>query len=503
MILFLLVKNRRENMGKVRTRFAPSPTGRMHVGNLRTALYEFLIAKHEGGDFILRIEDTDRERYVEGAVDIIYRTLEQTGLIHDEGPDKDKGFGPYVQSERQASGLYMKYAKQLIESGNAYYCFCDKERLAELKTSVGEDGKEITVYDKHCLHLSKEEIQANLDAGKPYVIRINMPTEGTTTFYDELYGEITVENKELDDMILIKSDGYPTYNFANVIDDHLQEITHVVRGNEYISSSPKYQRLYEAFGWKSPKYVHLPLITDEEHKKLSKRSGHSSYEDLVEQGFLPEAIVNYIALLGWSPEDNREIFSLDELIEAFDYHKVNKSPSVFDIQKLKWMNGEYIKAMDNDIFYEKAMPYIKEAIKKDLDLKKILDMVKTRIEVFPEIGAMVDFFEELPEYSADMYTHKKMKTNTDNSLEVLKELLPSLEETDDYSVDGLHELVFEYIGKKGCKNGQALWPLRTAVSGKQMTPAGAFEIMEVIGKDESIKRIKKGIELLENAQAAQ
>ena len=490
-------------MGKVRTRFAPSPTGRMHVGNLRTALYEFLIAKHEGGDFILRIEDTDRERYVEGAVDIIYRTLEQTGLIHDEGPDKDKGFGPYVQSERQASGLYMKYAKQLIESGNAYYCFCDKERLAELKTSVGEDGKEITVYDKHCLHLSKEEIQANLDAGKPYVIRINMPTEGTTTFYDELYGEITVENKELDDMILIKSDGYPTYNFANVIDDHLQEITHVVRGNEYISSSPKYQRLYEAFGWKSPKCVHLPLITDEEHKKLSKRSGHSSYEDLVEQGFLPEAIVNYIALLGWSPEDNREIFSLDELIEAFDYHKVNKSPSVFDIQKLKWMNGEYIKAMDNDIFYEKAMPYIKEVIKKDLDLKKILDMVKTRIEVFPEIGSMVDFFEELPEYSADMYTHKKMKTNTDNSLEVLKELLPSLEETDDYSVDGLHELVFEYIGKKGCKNGQALWPLRTAVSGKQMTPAGAFEIMEVIGKDESIKRIKKGIELLENAQAAQ
>ena len=406
-------------MGKVRTRFAPSPTGRMHVGNLRTALYEFLIAKHEGGDFILRIEDTDRERYVEGAVDIIYRTLEQTGLIHDEGPDKDKGFGPYVQSERQASGLYMKYAKQLIESGNAYYCFCDKERLAELKTSVGEDGKEITVYDKHCLHLSKEEIQANLDAGKPYVIRINMPTEGTTTFYDELYGEITVENKELDDMILIKSDGYPTYNFANVIDDHLQEITHVVRGNEYISSSPKYQRLYEAFGWKSPKYVHLPLITDEEHKKLSKRSGHSSYEDLVEQGFLPEAIVNYIALLGWSPEDNREIFSLDELIEAFDYHKVNKSPSVFDIQKLKWMNGEYIKAMDNDIFYEKAMPYIKEVIKKDLDLKKILDMVKTRIEVFPEIGSMVDFFEELPEYSADMYTHKIRKTNTDNSLEFL------------------------------------------------------------------------------------
>jgi len=382
---------------EVRTRFAPSPTGYMHIGNLRTALYEFLIAKHAGGDFILRIEDTDRERYVEGAVDIIYRTLEQTGLIHDEGPDKDKGFGPYIQSERQASGLYLKYAKQLIETGNAYYCFCDKERLASLKTEVGEDGKEITIYDKHCLHLSKEEIQANLDAGKPYVIRMNMPTEGTTTFVDELYGEITVENKELDDMILIKSDGYPTYNFANVIDDHLQQITHVVRGNEYISSSPKYQRLYEAFGWESPKYVHLPLITDENHKKLSKRSGHSSYEDLVEQGFLPEAIVNYIALLGWSPEDNQEIFSLDELIEKFDYHKVNKSPSVFDINKLKWMNGEYIKKMDADEFYERALPYMKEVLKKDYNFKKIAGMVQTRIETFPDIPALIDFFEEVPD----------------------------------------------------------------------------------------------------------
>ncbi|CDB13038.1 glutamate--tRNA ligase [Eubacterium sp. CAG:192] len=483
-------------MSKVRTRFAPSPTGRMHVGNLRTALYEFLIAKHAGGDFILRIEDTDRERYVEGAVDIIYRTLEATGLVHDEGPDKDKGYGPYIQSERQASGLYLKYAKKLIESGDAYYCFCDKDRLATLKTSVGEDGKEITMYDKHCLHLSQEEIQANLDAGKPYVIRMNMPTEGTTTFVDELYGKITVENKELDDMILIKSDGYPTYNFANVIDDHLQEITHVVRGNEYISSSPKYQRLYEAFGWEAPKYVHLPLITDENHKKLSKRSGHSSYEDLVEQGFLPEAIVNYIALLGWSPEDNQEIFSLDELIKNFDYHKVNKSPTVFDITKLKWMNGEYIKAMDNEKFYEMARPYVKEVIKKDLNLETIMDMVKTRIETFPEIGDMIDFFQELPEYSPEMYTHKKMKTNSENSLEILKELLPILEETDDYSVQGLHDTVFEYIKKKEIKNGQALWPLRTAVSGNQMTPAGAFEIMEVIGKEESLERIKKGIELL-------
>ena len=484
---------------KVRTRFAPSPTGKMHVGNLRTALYEFLIAKHDDGDFVLRIEDTDRERYVEGAVETIYRTLDQTGLHHDEGPDKDGGYGPYIQSERQASGLYLEYAKKLIESGHAYYCFCDKERLESLKTTVSEDGKEITVYDKHCLSLTPEEVKANLDAGKPYVIRINMPTEGTTTFNDDLYGEITVENKELDDMILIKSDGYPTYNFANVVDDHLQEITHVVRGNEYISSSPKYQRLYEAFGWDVPKYVHLPLITDEEHKKLSKRSGHSSYEELVEQGFLPEAIVNYIALLGWSPEDNREIFTLDELIENFDYLKINKSPSVFDINKLKWMNGEYIKAMDNEKFYEMALPYVKEAITKDLDLNTIMDMVKTRIETFPEIPEMIDFFEEMPDYDIEMYTHKKMKTNSENSLEVLEELLPILEGTDDYSVDALHDLVFEYIAKKECKNGQALWPLRTAVSGKQMTPAGAFEIMNIIGKDESIKRIKIGIEKLKNA----
>ena len=480
---------------KIRTRYAPSPTGRMHVGNLRSALYEFLIAKHEGGDFILRIEDTDQERYVEGAVEIIYRTLQETGLIHDEGPDKDGGVGPYVQSERMKTGIYMKYAKELINKGEAYYCFCDKERLASLKTEIVE-GKEISIYDKHCLGLSKEEVEKNLAEGKPFVIRQNNPNEGKTVFHDELYGDIEVDNAELDDMILIKSDGYPTYNFANVVDDHLMGITHVVRGNEYLSSSPKYNRLYQAFGWEVPVYVHLPLITDENHKKLSKRSGHSSFEDLIDQGFLTEAVVNYIALLGWSPEDNREIFSLDELIKEFDYHKVNKSPSVFDIVKLKWMNGEYIKAMDNDKYYELAMPYIKKVITKDYDLKKILDMVKTRIEVFPEIPEMVDFFEELPEYDVAMYTHKKMKTNSENSLEVLEELLPILEATDDYSVQNLHDVVFEYIAKKECKNGQALWPLRTAVSGKQMTPAGAFEIMEVIGKEESLARIKKGIEML-------
>lgn len=484
-------------MTKIRTRFAPSPTGRMHVGNLRTALYAYLIAKHEDGDFILRIEDTDQEREMEGAVDIIKRTLKSTGLIHDEGPDKDGGVGPYVQSERQAQGLYLKYAKQLIDKGEAYYCFCDKERLATLTQVV--DGKEINIYDKHCLHLSKEEIEANLAAGKPYVIRQNNPSEGTTTFQDDIYGEITVNNAELDDMILIKSDGYPTYNFANVVDDHLMGITHVVRGNEYLSSSPKYNRLYEAFGWEVPKYVHCPLITDEEHHKLSKRCGHSSYEDLVDQGFLTEAIVNFVALLGWSPVDNREIFSLEELVEAFDYHHLSKSPAVFDFTKLKWMNGEYIKAMDSDAFYEKAEPFLKQAISKDLDLKKIAGMVKTRIEIFPDIPALVDFFETLPEYDPEMYCHKKMKTTKESSLEVLTELLPILEEQTDYSNDALYQTLLAYVEKKECKNGYVMWPVRTAVSGKQMTPAGATEIMEILGKEESLNRIRKGIEYLENA----
>ncbi len=485
-------------MSKVRTRFAPSPTGRMHVGNLRTALYAYLVAKHEGGDFILRIEDTDQERYVEGAVDIIYRTLQKTGLIHDEGPDKDGGCGPYVQSERQAQGIYLKYAKELIDKGEAYYCFCDKERLEGLKKVVA--GKEIHVYDKHCLHLSKEEVEEKLAAGVPYVIRQNNPTEGTTTFDDEIYGDITVDNAELDDMILIKSDGYPTYNFANVVDDHLMGITHVVRGNEYLSSSPKYNRLYEAFGWEVPVYIHCPLITDENHQKLSKRCGHSSFEDLVEQGFLTEAIVNFVALLGWSPADNQEIMTLEELVEKFDYHHMNKSPAVFDYTKLKWMNGEYIKKMDFDKFYEMALPYIKEVITKDYDLKKIAHMVQTRIEIFPDIRDHIDFFEELPEYDVAMYTHKKMKTNAQTSLEVLQEILPVLEAQEDYSNDALYQTLLKYVEQKGCKNGYVMWPIRTAVSGKQMTPGGATELMEVLGKEESLARIRKGIELLSQAQ---
>ncbi len=481
-------------MSKVRTRFAPSPTGRMHVGNLRTALYAYLIAKHEGGDFILRIEDTDQERYVEGAVEIIYRTLEKTGLIHDEGPDKDGGVGPYVQSERHEKGIYLEYAKQLIEKGEAYYCFCDKERLESLKQTVA--GKEIIVYDKHCLNLSKEEVDAKLAAGVPYVIRQNNPQSGITTFEDEIYGKIEVDNAELDDMILIKSDGYPTYNFANVVDDHLMGITHVVRGNEYLSSSPKYNRLYEAFGWEVPVYVHCPLITNEEHQKLSKRSGHSSYEDLIARGFLSEAIINFVALLGWSPSDNREIFTLEELVKAFDYHHMSKSPAVFDMTKLKWMNGEYMKAMDFDKFCGMAEPYIRKTVTKDYDLQKIAKLVQSRIEIFPDIADHIDFFEELPEYDIAMYTHKKMKTNAETSLAVLQEILPLLEAQEDYSNGALYAAISGFIQEKGYKNGYVLWPIRTAVSGKQMTPGGATEIMEILGKEESLARIRKGIEKL-------
>ena len=479
---------------KIRTRFAPSPTGRMHVGNLRTALYAYLIAKHEGGDFILRIEDTDQEREVEGAVDIIYRTLKETGLEHDEGPDKDGGVGPYIQSERQKQGIYLEYAKKLIDKGEAYYCFCDECRLKTLVTEF--EGKTISRYDKHCLHLSKEEVEANLAAGKPYVIRQNNPEEGTTTFSDELYGDITVPNIELDDMILIKSDGFPTYNFANVVDDHLMNITHVVRGNEYLSSSPKYNRLYEAFGWEVPTYIHCPLITNEDHQKLSKRSGHSSFEDLLEQGFLTEAIINFVALLGWSPEDNREIFSLQELVEAFDYRHMSKSPAVFDTVKLKWMNGEYLKAMDDDCFYKMAEPYIKEVVTKEFDLRKIAALVKSRIEILPDIKDQIDFFEEVPEYDVALYTHKKMKTNPENSLELLKEVVPVLEAQDDFSNDALFETLKAFATEKEYKVGYVMWPIRTAISGKQNTPGGATELMEVLGKEESLSRLKAGIEKL-------
>ena len=483
----------------VKTRFAPSPTGRMHVGNLRTALYSYLIAKHEGGKFMLRIEDTDQVREVEGAVDIIYQTLKDTGLVHDEGPDKDGGVGPYVQSERCKMGIYTKYAEQLIEQGDAYYCFCTPERLAGLKKTIA--GKELSFYDKHCLHLSKEEIQEKLDAGVPHVIRFNMPTEGTTTFHDEIYGDITVNNDELEDLILIKTDGYPTYNFANVVDDHLMGVTHVVRGSEYLSSTPKYNRIYDAFGWKPPVYIHCPLITNEEGQKLSKRSGHASFEDLLEQGYIREAVVNFVALLGWSPAGDREIYSLPELVKIFDYHHINKSPAVFDMTKLKWMNSEYIKAMDDDTFFTYSEPYLKKYVKRDLDLRKISAMVRTRIQVRPDIEEQVDFFNEVPEYSTDMYVHKKSKSTKESSLAVLKDVVPILEKQDDFSGDALFAVLKQYAQDHDYKVNTVMWPIRTAVSGKEATPAGATGLLEVLGKDESLARIRAAIAKLEADEA--
>lgn len=490
-------------MQRIRTRYAPSPTGRMHVGNLRTALYAYLIAKHEEGDFLLRIEDTDQERQVEGAVGIINRTLEKTGLIPDEGPDKDGGVGPYVQSERVHAGIYRKYAEILIEKGEAYYCFCSKERLESLRQTMTVDGetKEITVYDKHCLHLPKEETQARLAAGEPHVVRQNTPNEGTTTFTDVLYGDITVPNAELDDMILLKSDGFPTYNFANVVDDHLMGISHVVRGNEYLSSAPKYTRLYQAFGWEEPVYVHCPLITDESKKKLSKRSGHSSYEDLLEQGFVDEAVVNYVALLGWSPEDNQEIFDLKELIRKFDYRKINKSPAVFDMTKLRWLNSEYIKQMPSEKYYQRALPEVKKVISRPLDLEKIADLMQSRIEVFPDIPESIGFFEALPDYDLGLFVHKKMKTDESLSREILTDLLPRLESLEDYSLESLKNYLGAYIEEIGRKTGQVLWPLRIAVSGQANTPGGAYEIMEILGREESLARIRQSLKRLEEALA--
>lgn len=475
---------------KIRTRYAPSPTGRMHVGNLRTALYAYLIAKHGDGTFILRIEDTDQGRFVEGATEIIYRTLEETGLLHDEGPDQDKGYGPYVQSERMRAGIYMQYAKQLVEKGEAYYCFCDQERLDSLKQTV--NGEVIMQYDKHCLSIPKEEAERRVAAGEPFVIRQNNPRTGTTTFHDEIYGDITVENSELDDMVLIKSDGFPTYNFANVVDDHLMEISHVVRGQEYLSSSPKYNRLYEAFGWEVPIYVHCPTITNELHQKLSKRSGHASFEDLIEQGFVSEAVVNFVALLGWSPEGDREIFSLKELAEVFDYGRISKSPAVFDMTKLRWMNGEYFKAMAPEEFYRRGEKYLKEYVTKPLDLKKIAEMVRTRVETFLDIREMVDFFNELPAYETELFVNKKSKSSLESSREILGEVLPKLKAVESWNNDALFELLKAYGEEKGYKTGLVMWPLRIALSGKLMTPAGATEIMDVLGKEESLARLREG-----------
>lgn len=482
-------------MSEVRTRFAPSPTGYMHIGNLRTALYTYIIAKKYGGKFILRIEDTDQERYVEGAVDTIYRTLRAVGLDWDEGPDIGGDYGPYIQSQRM--GIFKKYAIELVEKGGAYYCFCDKDRLTELK-AVQEAAGISPMYDRHCRNLSKEEIQAKLDAGIPYVIRQKIPLEGTTTFHDELFGDITVENSTLDDQILLKADGMPTYNFANVVDDHLMGITHVVRGNEYLASAPKYNLLYEAFGWEVPKYIHVAPIMKDKHNKLSKRNGDASFEDLVAKGYLSEAIINYIALLGWAPKGEREIYTLPELIEAFEIDGLSKSPAIFDPLKLKAINGEYVRALTPEKFAEYAEPYIRSVVKKDVDISKIAMLLQNRTEVFSEIPEQVNFIDEMPDYDLSLYENKKMKTNRETAVDALTRSLPVLEAIDDseWNYQNLHDRLFELIAEMGVKNGYVLWSLRVAISGKQFTPGGAFEIAEIIGRDETLRRIRRSLEML-------
>ncbi len=478
----------------VRTRFAPSPTGYMHVGNLRTALYTYLIAKQNDGKFILRIEDTDQERYVEGAVDLIYRTMKETGMDWDEGPDVGGDYGPYIQSERR--GLYMEYAKMLVEKGAAYYCFCDKERLDELKL-IHSISKVPHKYDGHCRNLSKEEVEEKLAAGIPFVIRQKIPTEGSTTFRDEIYGEITVDNSELDDQILVKTDGLPTYNFANVVDDHLMNITHVVRGKEYLSSAPKYNLLYEAFGWEIPKYIHCAPVMKDAQNKLSKRNGDASYEDLIKKGYLKDAVINYIALLGWAPKSEQEKFTLEELVKEFDIAGISKSPAIFDNEKLAWLNGEYIKALPAEEFLAMAMPFIQESVKRtDVDFASLAALLQGRCQILNEIPEMIDFIDALPEYDIALYTHKKMKTNPENSLDSLKATLPVLEAITEWTQENIHTALFDLIAKLEVKNGLILWPLRTALSGKQFTPGGGVELAYLLGKEETLARIQKGIEKL-------
>ncbi len=481
-------------MNEVRTRFAPSPTGYLHIGGLRTALFTYCIAKKVGGKFILRIEDTDQERYVEGANEVIYRTLRAVGLNWDEGPDVGGDFGPYIQTERR--GIYKEYAEKLVELGGAYYCFCDKERLQELK-AVQEASGVNPMYDRHCRSLSPEEIKEKLDAGVPYVIRQKIPLDGETTFHDVLYGDITVENSTLDDQILLKTDGLPTYNFANVVDDHLMGITHVVRGNEYLASAPKYTLLYKAFGWEEPVYIHVEHIMRDKQHKLSKRDGDASYEDLIAKGYLSEAIVNYIALLGWSPKGEREIFSLPELIEEFDISGLSKSPAIFDPLKLRAINGEYIRMMPPEEFAKIAEPWIRQTCKGDFDIARIALLLQPRTELLSDIPAQVDFFDEMPDYDLSLYENKKMKTDRATSLEVLKKVKPVLENITDWNFDAIHDALFNLIGELGVKNGYLLWPLRVAITGKQFTPGGAIEAAEIIGKKSTLERLERSLKMLE------
>ena len=485
-------------MTKVRTRFAPSPTGYMHIGNLRTALYEYLVAKKEDdGVFILRIEDTDQGRLVEGATDIIYETLKQCGLSHDEGPDIGGEYGPYVQSERMRSGIYKEYAMKLVELGGAHVCFCKEEDIEAQRQEVMAAGLSFK-YDDPCKHLSKEEIDKRIAAGEAYVIRQNIDPVGTTSFEDEVYGTITVDNATLDESILLKSDGFPTYNFANIIDDHMMDITHVVRGNEYLSSTPKYNLIYQAFDWKIPTYIHCPPVMKDEQHKLSKRNGDASFQDLVAKGYLPEAIINYIAMLGWAPESEQEIYSLEELKKAFNVKRINTSGAIFDIEKLTWMNGMYLRKMELEEFYELVLPYINQAVKTEsYDKKEIAKILQTRVSVLNEIPEMIDFFDNYPVYSNELYINKKMKTNEEISLNSLIAARKELEGLTEWSETSIHDTLMNLVQTLGIKNGQLLFPVRIAVSGKQMTPGGAIEIAEIIGKEETLRRIDASIAQLQ------
>ena len=474
-------------MEKVRTRFAPSPTGFMHLGGLRTALYAYLYAKSNGGDFILRIEDTDQQRYVEGAVELIYSSLKGSGLIYDEGPDVGGNYGPYVQSERKE--IYHKYAKKLIELGGAYYCFCSKERLESLTDENGNRK-----YDKHCLHLSKEEVERRLAAGEPYVIRQNIPSEGVSEYEDMIYGTIRVDYADLEDNILIKSDGMPTYNFANVIDDHLMGITHVIRGTEYLSSTPKYNLMYDAFGWERPKYIHLPTIMKDATRKLSKRYGDANFDDFVKKGYLKEAIINYVALLGWTPKDNIEKMTLPEMVKMFSLDGISKSPSIFDEMKLRWLNGEYIRELSEDDFYAHALPYLeKSAVYGKFDLKKIAKLLHGRVEFLGEIPEKIDWIVSLPEYDLALFDNKKNKTDREVAKVLLPEIKAWLEEIDDFSNDNLFTALSEKAKEKGVKSGSVFWIMRLAITGMAVTPGGATEIAELLGKTETLARIDKSL----------
>ncbi len=473
----------------VRTRFAPSPTGYMHLGNLRSALYTYLYAKKHDGKFILRIEDTDQSRYVEGAVDVIYNTLRDIGMLWDEGPDAGGAYSPYVQSERKA--MYKPYAEQLVKAGKAYYCFCTNEELDARREESSQKG-EVWKYDKHCLHLSPEEVQKRIAAGEPHVIRQNVPLTGEASFDDVLYGHIAVDCAELDDMVLIKADGMPTYNFANVIDDHTMAITHVMRGNEYLASTPKYNLLYEAFGWEKPVYIHMtPIMRDASHK-LSKRDGDAYFEDYLKKGYLKEAIVNYVALLGWNPGDEREFFTLDELKEAFDVTGMSKSPAIFDVNKLTWMNAEYVRKLSPEEFTRFAMPYYEQAGVAGMNKDILCRILQPRTEIFSQIPEVVDFLAALPEYDAEFFTNKKSKTDPAVSAEVLDFVIPALTALPEWTETALHETLLGMAESRGMKNGTLLWPVRIALAGKQVTPGGAIEIATLLGREESLRRLNFG-----------